>query len=192
MDRDALAQLIRAADREAGVPRVVPGLAARVGQRAVRSSRFKASGAAVAALLVFALGSTWLVLQPVDWRDGLDITEVRTPSELKRELASLRGEAEARIALVRRLQAVRKDGIQRSRRHARSLQIDAGRNVRRQLDRAAFTIVYTADRLRQVAGLVKTAVVQYEQVLSLCPQTQSAETGRRRLAEIQDARGENS
>ena len=90
MDKDALAELIRAADREAGPPGVMPGLAALVRQRAVRSSRFKASSAAVAALLVFALGSAWLFLPPVAPRDGLEIVGVRSPSEVKREIANIR------------------------------------------------------------------------------------------------------
>ncbi len=64
--------------------------------------------------------------------------------------------------------------------------------MRRQLDRAAFTIVYTADRLRQDAGLLEAAVEQYEQALKLFPETRSAETARRRLTEIKIEKGEVS
>ena len=190
MNDDRLTDLLRAADRDAGPPALRPDLADRVRRKALLHRRYEARGAAAAAMLVFAVGSGWLLSHSRP--SSLAPQEVVDHDELSRELAAIRAEAEAKTALVRRLQSIRRIGVARRGRLGYSIEPALARRMKRQIDRAAFTIVYTADRLHREAGLIESAVEQYEQALRLFPQTPAAETARRRLAKLKVAKGESS
>jgi hypothetical protein len=158
--------------------------------------RYEAGRAAAAALLVFAVGSAWLLShsRPTSFapREEAVASNPMDYDQLTRELAALRAQAEAKTALVRRLQSVRRIGVARRGRLGQAIEPALARRTKRQIDRAAFTIVYTADRLRREAGLVESAVEQYRQAVLLFPQTPAAETARRRLVELKVTKGESS
>lgn len=190
MNDDRLTDLLRAADRDAGPPALRPDLADRVRRKALQRRRYEARGAAAAAMLVFAVGSGWLMSHSRP--SSIAPQEVVDHDKLSRELAALRAEAEARTALVRRLQSIRRIGVARRGRLGFSIEPALARRMKRQVDRAAFTIVYTADRLHREAGLLESAVEQYRQAVRLFPDAPSSETARRRLVEIKSMNGESS
>ena len=97
--------------------------------------------------------------------------------ELERTMAGLRAEAKVRAAVVQRLVVAER---RRERTH-RAAAPDPLVAVRREQDRAAYLLIYEADRLARQDGERKRAVDEYRRVLALFPETHWASVARERL-----------
>jgi len=56
--------------------------------------------------------------------------------------------------------------------------------VERQVDKAAFVLIYQADRLYKELNRTESAVAAYKEIIQLFPTNRWAEVARERLAEI--------
>jgi outer membrane protein assembly factor BamD (BamD/ComL family) len=65
---------------------------------------------------------------------------------------------------------------------------DPMEEIKRQADKAAFTLVYQADRFYRELNQTDSAVESYEQVIRLFPESRWADEARKRLAEIRTLR----
>jgi hypothetical protein len=92
--------------------------------------------------------------------------EIRTGCEAVQEVLR-RQEAEQRLAALRK-----------------QTEADPLKEVNDQVDRAALTMVYQADRMYRELNLRESAVASYEQTIKLFPQTHWAHVAKDRLAEL--------
>ena len=68
--------------------------------------------------------------------------------------------------------------------------LDPLEDVRRQVEKAAFTTLYQADRMYRELNLRDSALASYRQVILLFPDTPSAKVARQRLSEIEGPKGD--
>lgn len=61
---------------------------------------------------------------------------------------------------------------------------DPMEQVQRQVDKAAFVLIYQADRLYRELNRTESAVAAYKEIIQLFPTNRWAEVARERLAEI--------
>ncbi|MBN1489464.1 MAG: hypothetical protein JXA69_06050 [Phycisphaerae bacterium] len=194
---DSIEQLLRAADRAASPPPIAPAdLAGHVRRLARRRRTLRAvGGAAAAAMVVLAVGSRFLMPQAGPTAEspiatGPQPATQNEVTQLRAEIAALRQEADAALALARQLAAER----QRQDQVAALQRVidgpDAVDEVRREMDQAAFTIVYQADRMLRELNLPESAIESYRQAIRLFPDSPSAAVARQRLAEIETLKGD--
>lgn len=194
---DPIEQLLRAADRAAAAPPAGPAdLADRVRCRARRQRSLHAvGGTAAAAVIVLAVGVWWLTSPggPTAEAPVVARSQPATQDEvaqLRAEIAALRQEADAALALARQLAAERQRQDQMAALQRVIDGPDAVDEVRREMDQAAFTIVYQADRMLRELNLPESAIESYRQAIRLFPDSPSAEVARQRLAELETLKGD--
>ncbi len=202
MDRDPLIDLLRAADRAAGRPPRMPNdLAARVRRAALVRERPRMGIGLVAASLVFAAGLIWVIqtARPITpAKQGKTLAEARTAdfdeASLRTEIARLRAQAEAQLAVIDRLHANQKRRAQLAalRRPLTGTLRSYPRPVRDELENTAFVIVNHADQLRDELGLNDAAQRSYRRAIQLFPDSRWAEVARQRLNESEHTQGETS
>jgi hypothetical protein len=194
MSDELLRRLLQQADATAGPPpRIGDHLAARVRGRVLRRRRvaFRLSAAAA---IVLAAGVTVLMSYSPTRRGplagaGIARSEpVATPhGDVRAELARLDREAEIRIAVARRTAEIL---TQRRLAESRTLQqpaiADPVADAQREVEQAAYTLVSQADRMCRDMNLCATAVVNYQRVVELFPETPWATVARQRLEEIKN------
>jgi hypothetical protein len=196
VQEDPLSRILKQADADLGGPSPLPDdLARRVRLRAARRrSQRVAGGLAVAAAIVLAIGaSVMLSRRPAlpAFQGGGDrrITHAEPlepdPRGVRAELARLGAEAEWRAAVARRTEEIlaqmrRAESLKRE-----SDSSDPLARLRRQVDQAAFTLVAHADRMCREQNLCRSAVVKYQRVITLFPDTPWAKVARQRLQEIE-------
>jgi hypothetical protein len=199
MTEQELRQLLREADQAADPPPAMPpDLIDQVRQTARQRRRTRMAAqwatAAVVALAVGAILLTRAGQGPNDKPTGETIaagreTEEEEIARLRAEIAQLRQEAERRMQTVRLLEAELRH--QKSLAELRRIQSgpDPLRLLDEQIERAAFTIIFQADRMYNELGLPESAVEDYRRIIELFGQTRSAEHARKRLNEIQKKSG---
>jgi len=200
MSDDALRDILKRADATAEAPPKMPAdLAARVRRRAARRSRTRVMGGCVAAaVVVLATGVTAYFWSASDTnipnRDPAANAVVNADSEqyadsdmaaIRAELDALRREADARLAVARRTREIlgrmeKADAASETEEEVP----DAVANARREVDRAAYTLVVQADRMCREMKLCDSAMVKYERVIRLFPETRWATVAKDRLNEI--------
>ncbi len=204
MDEIQLKDLLRRADRAAGAPPTGPrDLADRVRQLHVRRRLLVVKvGGAMAALVAVGIGVSVLVakhpVQPVrDDRplNGTKVTEsgCKTWAELdevRKQIAELRAEADAVLAMVKHLTALQEQEDRLTELRRTSGGLDPLEDVRQQVEKAAFITLYQADRMYRELNLREAALESYRQVISLFPDTPSAQIAQQRLSEIESSKGE--
>lgn len=187
MPPDPLTQLLRAADRTASSPPTAPAdLPERIRQlaRQRRRNLYRHSALAVALLAGLSIflrpsGSSTPEYAHVPTTD-------RTPdaTALRMELLAIRAEAEALRAEVLAARPAP------ARTHVRpAVTMDT---VDDELERAAYLIVYQADRYHRELDLPKLAIASYRQTIDLFPKTRAAQTARDRLTELETPKGHES
>lgn len=178
---DKLKNLLQDADRAAGRPTPVsidlPVLRRRAGRRRVIRIAFPVSAAA--AVLV-ALG-LWAYMGGL----AKPKTEQERIASLENQVKALQARTDAALKFVHE---VLED--ERRQRRLDELQAELAsigdplEEIREQVDKTAFMLVYQADRMYRELGLKKSAVRAYDRVIELFPESPSAKVARQRLSEI--------
>jgi hypothetical protein len=202
MAHDPMETLIREADAAAGeAPRVGADLAGRVEALGRRRKRTRVAGMSAAGIaFVIGIGMVWTAGLGPEVGPGEVVvlarggeSKAQTDAEvarLREEIEILRAQADAYKALADRLLMEREDRAL----VARSARPISGAGVldpiQTQLDRAAFTMMYQADRMREELNLPGSAAEQYRRVIELFGQTRWAEVARDRLKEMKTSKGD--
>jgi len=201
MDDTGIRNLLQQADRITGPPPMNPlGLADRVRQLRVHRRRMHvAAGGAVAALIAVSVGTALLTTRLSDRPLPIDhppaVANVDAPKldaqqnldRLQAQIDQLRAEADSAMALVREVSALLERQHQLNELSASS---DPREEIRWQMNQAALTTVYQADRMYRDLGLRESAVESYQQVISLFPDTPAAKIARQKLSEIEIPKGD--
>lgn len=200
MNDDRLADLLRETDRALPPPTGRPDLAARVRRRAAQHRIVRRTGGALAAAIALALGATFAFraashkAAPPETPMRPDAVQVAIAdsqeelAQLRAELDQLRAEADSTLAII---EAVKTQQQQRARAAAiAQASSDPQEQIRQELDRAAFTIVYQADRMYRELGLKQSAIRDYRQTIELFPGTPAAQVARERLTQIETNQGD--
>ena len=199
MDNDPIRRLLREADAAAGPPPKPPGdLAHRVRQRAARRQRMR-FGLSAAAAVVLAAGITalWTQAPSPSWPGQAPQIVTQEPQRLdveatRREIERLRREADTRLAVAQRTHDLLR---QYERARAARQQAPVANPIvdaRREVEKAACILVYQANRMCREMDLCDSAVVKYQRVVELFPETAAAAMARERLDEIKHEKGDVS
>ncbi|MBL7152574.1 MAG: hypothetical protein ISS79_02565 [Phycisphaerae bacterium] len=185
MTQDQIENLLKQADRTAGPPAPVSVNLSALRRRASRRRAIAtAASLAAAAVLIAAIGilsrttETQKTHQPqqriAKIEDQIKHLQATTDAALK-----LIGEVLEDDRKQRRLGAL----------HAQLESIpDPLEEIRKDVDKTAFNLVYQADRLYYELNLTGSAVDAYKQVITLFPKNQWADVARERLADIERSR----
>jgi tetratricopeptide (TPR) repeat protein len=173
MPEDKIKNLLQKADETAGEPMPVsiniPAVRLRANRRRFISVTTPIAAAA-AILLAFGLWS---------------LTKQQKIASLQRQIEQLQTRADATFDLI---QEVLEDERKQQRLDELQAQLasipDPLEEIRKQVDTAAFNLVYQADRMYRELNLKSSAIKTYKRVIEIFPETQWAEVAHQRLSEI--------
>jgi hypothetical protein len=193
MSDERLQQLLREADEAFGGPLTGPAdLGARVRRRARRQRRVRVVGSAAVCVVVLIAGSIALVrgsggassierpMPGAGVPPSVSIAEVQARIEQLSE--EVRTGCEALQEALRNEEAEQRLTTLRKQAEANPLT-----EVDEQIDRAALTMVYQADRMYRELNLRDSAIASYERTVELFPRTHWAQVAKERLTEIKAA-----
>ena len=189
MTDDRIKQLFQIADRTAGRPIMFPIKTSAIRRKArIRRAAVLTSRIAAAVLIIFVL-AVW----------GLSDRTTEPPVQQEQDkIAVLQNEVELLQAKVDAAYELVQEVLETERRRARLEELqtqlanipDALEEIQKEVERAAFVIVYAADRMYHERNAKSSALQAYKRVVELFPKTQSAEVARQRLAEIENTESE--
>lgn len=193
MSDQQLQQLLRQADEAFAGPRVgPPELSVKVRQLARRQRRRRLFGSAAAAVLVLSLSTVaWVNRSGHPSPAPTPILADNSPkplsaAELQMQVERLREEIQTGCQTVHEV-LERQEVEQRLAALREQAEADPFKAVNDQLDRAALTMVYQADRMYHELNLRESAVASYQRTIELFPQTHWAQVAKDRLAELKTA-----
>lgn len=187
MNDERMKELLDNADRAAGAPRFHPVSAAGI-RRRLRRRRMVRLGVPAAAAAVLLVGAfLWTVCTRT--REATPETPTPRIVALEERIQQLQAQTDATLRLVH-------DVLERDRaeRHLAALEAklasigDPMKEIERQVDRAAFGMLYYADRLYNELHQTESAVEAYEEIIQVFPDNQWADVARERLSEIKKVR----
>ncbi len=201
MNEEKLKNLLHQIDRTAGPPPVPADLARRVRPKAARQKRWAiVIPSAAAALLVLA--ATMFILSKNEQPAARPIPNIEKPSlmaenpsvspteiaRLQKEIDQLKAEADARMKIVRELIALEKKRktLDELEQKLASMK-DPVEEMRQQVEKAAFILVYQADRKLSEYNLRNSALADYHQAVEFFPNTQAAQKARLKIAELENS-----
>jgi hypothetical protein len=171
---DRLEQLLKRAD----APPPIAGesnVAARVRRRARRNDRIR-STAGVAVLLIGLAIAAKFALQPRFKKQPVALAP--DPAAVKAELARLNSEATRHAEIAdRRMQIELSPQV--------SNEVEVKRDLQRQRDEAALSLIYQAETLAPVPAQRPAAVALYQKAIDLFPQTHWASLAKQRIEALQ-------
>lgn len=175
---DELEQLLRHADATSASPvEHIGDMGQRVRSLARRRRSARLAGSA-AAMFIAALAALYAVRPHPAAPIVRDDAPAPSLDAIEDALAALDTEADARMAIVEHLVMA-----ERRRDSARRIPApDPMISVRREQDRAAYLLIYEAERLAQLSGEQARAAEEYRRVVALFPDTRWASVARERLA----------
>jgi hypothetical protein len=172
--RDPLEQLLRSAD--ASPPgRSDSDLVGQVRRRARRSDRIRSTVASALVLIGVAIGAVAL-LQPSTHQPPTALAP--DPIAVKAELARLDQEADRHSALADQM-------MQTEISTARPNLAELARDLQRERDEAALSLIYEAETLAPLPAQRPAAVALYRRAIDLFPQTHWAALAKQRLEALQ-------
>ena len=187
MTQDRIENILKQADRTAGPPAPVSISISQIRKRA-RRTRYIAKAASVAAAAII-VGITILPRTTTT-------PEIPQPhrkiAELESRIKYLQATTDAALKLIG--EVLEEDRKQRrlGALHAQLESIpDPREEIRKQVDKTAFNLVYQADRLYYELNQTHSAVEAYKKVITLFPENQWADVARERLADIQKSKLQN-
>lgn len=184
MTEEKIKNLLQKADQAAPGPTLICSrLTAAVRRRANRRRFINITAPiAAAAMLLIAFG-TWHLTTRNDQtsQDRSKITALQT------EIKELHARTDATLKLIQEV-------LENQRRQRRLDELQAQlasipkplEEIRKQVDKTAFILVYQADRMYRELNQKNSAIRAYNRVIELFPQTQSAKVAEQRLSEIQN------
>lgn len=178
-----LRDLLRATRRAAGEPAYSSITVVRIRQRIRRRRLMTAGVSTVAAVLLFAGGVLWTLWAPPHVPDA----EQNRMESLEIQMGQLRAQTDAMSRLLR--EAMDRE---RKERALAALEAELARipdpvdEAAQQVDKAAFVLLYHADRLYRELNQAESAVEAYNQVIRFFPKNRWAEVARQRLSEIRE------
>jgi len=184
MTEEKIKNLLQKADKAAPAQTpVCSSLTAAVRRRAGRR-RFVniAAPVATAAALLIIFGA---------WRLAARTTQTKQHqnkiASLQAEIKELHARTDAALKLI---QEVLENQRQQRRLDELQTQLaaipDPLEEIRKQVDKTAFILVYQADRMYRELNQKDSAIRAYNRVMELFPQTQSAKVAEQRLSQIQN------
>ena len=182
MADDKLRKLLQEADRTAGRAAEVRVDLCGIRRRAHRRRFVNIVGpVATAAVLMVALG-----IWSVTLRTTQIIPEQDRIVSLEHQVKQLQARADAAMNLIQKM-------LEQERRQQRLDELEAEltsipdplEQIQKQVDKAAFTLVYQADRLYRELNQTDSAVETYNKVIRIFPENQWAQVARQRLEEIE-------
>jgi hypothetical protein len=179
---EKLKNLLQMADQTAigPVPASVELSAVRRRARCRHLANIAAPIAAAAVILIAA--GIWYIAAGT-----AETSQQKKIVSLEIQVQQLQARADATLNLVRE---VLED--QRRQRHLAELEAELARigdplqQVRDEIEKTAFVLVYQADRMHNELNQTDSAVDAYNRVIELFPQTRSAKTARQRLSQMQN------
>jgi len=186
MTEDKIKNLLQKADQTAGGPVPVSvdlsAVHRRANRRHVANLAFRITAAAV---VVTALG-TWSYTAKKT-RDRQRIVALET------QIKQLRTQTDATLNFIREvLEEDRKQRRLNELRTQLASYSDPLQEIRKQVDKTAFILVYQANRMYRELDQKDSAIKAYNRVIELFPQSRWAEEARQRLSEIQNNQLNNS
>ncbi len=183
MNEDRIRELLESADRAAGPPSYGPVSVARIRKRAHRR-RMRRVAFPLAAAAVLLLGlSIWSVGTRTS-QPPVPESEQRIAS-LEEQVRQLQTQTESALRLVQDVLAQER---QQQRLDALETELasigDPRQEMLTQADKAAFVLVYQADRFYRELKQTQSAIEAYEQVIRVFPESRWAEEAKARLAKI--------
>ena len=184
MAEDKIKNLLQNADRKAGRPvPIYKHLAGAVRHRAAQRRLINAAVPIAAAAIVLLSLSLWYVTTK-----NVETTQDQDKiASIQAQVRQLEARTDATLNLIQDVL----DYEQKQRRleelRARLAAIpDPLEEVRKQVEKTAFILVYQADRMLRELNQRESAVQTYNRVIQLFPQTRSAGVAKQRLSEIQN------
>jgi len=184
MTEDKIKNLLQDVDRIAGRPGPVSAdisvIRSRARQRRIVSLAIPAT---VAAVILIVLGIWSFTNRTVETREQKKIALLQV------QIKQLQARADAAMSSIQEVLEEERRQRQLDELEAQLASIpDPLEEVRKQVDKTAFILVYQADRMYRELNLKNSAVRTYKRVIELFPQTQWAEVARQRLSKIQNSR----
>ena len=182
MTEDKIKNLLQEADRTAGPPKPVSVNLTTIRRRAHYRQLFLKAPLAAAAVLLIAVGILHVSTKRPETQSEQDkITSIET------QIKQLQASTDAAINLIHEvLEAERRQ----SRLDELEVQLasipDPLEEIRQQVDKTAFILVYSADRMYRELNQTESAVETYQRVIQLFPDNQWAQVARERLAQIKE------
>ena len=177
MPEDKIKNLLQKADEAAGEPMPVPINISAVRLRTNRRRFISVTtpiAAAAAVLVTFGLWS---------------LTKTTPPQQkiasLEAQIQQLQIRTDATFSLIQEVLENERKQQRLDELQAQLASIpDPLEEIRKQVDTAAFNLVYQADRMYGELNLKSSAIKTYKRVIELFPETQWAEVAHQRLSEI--------
>jgi tetratricopeptide (TPR) repeat protein len=189
VSEEQIRALLQRADEVAGTPAFGRVSTIRIRRRIQRRWVFR-SAAIMSAAAVITIAATL----------GILCTRLARPqpqhaaiASLEAQVKQLQARTDATVQLIQ--EVLKKD---RQQRHLASLEAelssipDPRLEIEQQVDKAAFILLYQADRLYKELNRTDSAVAAYKEIIQLFPTHRWAEVARERLAEIEKHRSSHS
>jgi len=183
MNEERIERLLRSADDRAGPPVFGPitaaGVRKRIHRRRIVRTVVPLTAAAAIALVVLFSDA------PANRQRPGPVEESQRMAALEEQVRQLQERTDATLRLVENVLA--QDRRQRRLDDAEAELASAPdpmEQVQRQVDKAAFVLIYQADRLYRELNRTESAVAAYKEIIQLFPTNRWAEVARERLAEI--------
>jgi cell division protein FtsB len=183
MNADRIEQLLKQADQTAGVPRFVDVDSSIIRRRGNRRRLVRTTTPmAVIAILVLAAAIWGLSVRAQTQRQ-------QQIASIQAQIAQLSTRTDATLHLVNEVLEQERRRSELDALEASLAEIpDPQQEIRIQVDKAAFVLVYQADRTYRESNNADSAIESYKRVVQYFPESQWAEVARKRLAEIENRR----
>ena len=183
MNTDRLDKLLKQADQTAGVPRSVSVDTSTVRRLAQRKQALRITIPIAAAAVLILAAAIW----------GLSVRAQTQRQQqlalLQAQIAQLSTRTDATLHLVNEVLEQERRRSELDALEASLAEIpDPQEELRIQVDKAAFVLVYQADRTYRELNNADSAIESYKRVVQYFPESRWAEVARKRLAEIENRR----
>jgi TolA-binding protein len=183
MTEERIKNLLQRADKAAGRIAPVRVDISATRRRAGRKNMINlVAPLAAAAVLMLALGILALMLRTTE-----PTQEQQKIASLERQIKQLQARTDAALGLI---QEVLEEEQRQHRLDELQAQLasipDPLEEVRQQVDKTAFILVYQADRMYKELNQTDSAVENYNRVIELFPENRWAQVARQRLSEIEN------
>lgn len=186
MNAEQIKSLLEDADRAAGPPRYKVVRACEIRARLRRRRSVAIAVPAAAAAVVLCGLALWNLRQQSEEPPAVPQERI---ASLEEQVRQLQEQTETTMRLVQEVLAKERQERRLAALQAELASIpDPAQELQRQAEKAAFALVYQADRMIGEMNQTQSAVETYEQVIRLFPENRWAEVARERLARIRNQR----